>query len=100
MNTLHYIIMTPYRLATSGLNSSQTTLYFPTLIIRLVNRSFFAFIACIAIVEKKHSIFKTISSTPLSIAPLHHKTSNTCAKKNSNICLLPLKHFYFFKQQK
>jgi hypothetical protein len=93
MNTLHY--NNTAILATSGLNSSQMTAYFPTLIIRLV-----AFITCIAIVEKKYSIFKTISSTPLPIAPLHHKTSNTCAKKKSNISLLPLKHFYFFKQQK
>ncbi|CAB5496525.1 hypothetical protein THERMOS_517 [Bathymodiolus thermophilus thioautotrophic gill symbiont] len=79
MNTLHY--NNTAILATSGLNSSQMTAYFPTLIIRLVNQGFFAFITYIAIVEKKYSIFKTISPTPLPIAPLHHKTSNTCAKK-------------------
>ncbi|AYQ56258.1 hypothetical protein MS2017_0518 [Bathymodiolus thermophilus thioautotrophic gill symbiont] len=90
MNTLHY--NNTAILATSGLNSSQMTAYFPTLIIRLV-----AFITCIVIVEKKYSIFKTISSTPLPIAPLHHKTSNTCAKKKIKYFSLATKAFLFFQ---
>ncbi|AYQ56255.1 hypothetical protein MS2017_0515 [Bathymodiolus thermophilus thioautotrophic gill symbiont] len=93
MNILHY--NSTAILATSGLNPNQTTAYFSTLIIRLV-----AFITCIAIVEKKYSIFKTISSTPLPIAPLHHKTSNTCAKKKFKHFSLIIKAFLSFQATK
>ncbi|AYQ56911.1 hypothetical protein MS2017_1213 [Bathymodiolus thermophilus thioautotrophic gill symbiont] len=81
MNTLHYITTASHRnLATPRLNSSQLVSYFSTLITCLVNRGFLAFIAFITIVEKKYSIFKTISSTLPSITPLYRKIFPYTAK--------------------
>ncbi|WP_139458626.1 hypothetical protein [Bathymodiolus thermophilus thioautotrophic gill symbiont] len=81
MNTLHYITTASHRnLATPRLNSSQPASYFSTLITCLVNRGFLAFIAFITIVEKKYSIFKTISSTLPSITPLYRKIFPYTAK--------------------
>ncbi|WP_143108672.1 hypothetical protein [Bathymodiolus thermophilus thioautotrophic gill symbiont] len=65
------------------------TSYFSILTTCLVNRGFLAFIAFITIVEKKYSIFKTISSTLPSITPLYHKIFPHTAK----LTTLTLKKF-------